>query len=85
MVAVGMNQVLPLSVDWLGLSIRMLSTIMGCPAGHTWAKYGETYDRVPYVSVEVNFHGKAVQTFPQEEREKVYCSDQELIHHDDLA
>lgn len=49
------------------------------------AKYGKTDDRVPYVSVEVNFHVKAVQTFPQKEREKVHGSDQELIHHDDLA
>lgn len=36
------DQVLPLSVDWLGLSLRMQSPIVGCPAGYTWAKYGET-------------------------------------------
>lgn len=36
------EQALPLSVDWLGLSLRMQSPIVGCPDGHTWAKYTQT-------------------------------------------
>ena len=36
------DQALPLSVDWLGLSLRLQSPIVGCPDGHKWAKYGET-------------------------------------------
>ena len=37
-----MNQVLPLSVDWLALTLRLNSRVGSAPAGHTWAFYSST-------------------------------------------
>lgn len=37
-----MNQVIPLSVDWLALTLRLTSRIGSAPAGHTWAFYSGT-------------------------------------------
>lgn len=36
------DQVLPLSVDWLALTLRLRSTISACPSGHRWAYYSPT-------------------------------------------
>lgn len=37
-----MNQVIPLSVDWLALTLRLNSRIGSAPSGHTWAFYSGT-------------------------------------------
>lgn len=36
------DQVLPLSLDWLALSLRLTSPVRSAPAGHVWAKYSQT-------------------------------------------
>lgn len=36
------EQTIPLSTDWLALSLHLLSPIGDAPAGHTWAKYSPT-------------------------------------------
>lgn len=36
------DQMLPLSVDWMALTLRLRSSIMGCPDGHRWAFYSPT-------------------------------------------
>ena len=72
------EQALPLSVDWLGLSIRMLSPIVGCPAGHTWAKYGETgvwYSRWALY----NEFGDKVFTILFSPRSRIIRADQALL------
>lgn len=35
-------QVIPLSVDWLALTLRLKTRVGDAPAGHTWAFYGST-------------------------------------------
>lgn len=35
-------QPIPLSCDWLALSLRLDAMPVGCPEGHTWAKYSPT-------------------------------------------
>lgn len=36
------SQSLPLSCDWMALSLSLDAIPSGCPAGHTWAKYTPT-------------------------------------------
>lgn len=32
----------PLSLDWLALTLRLYSPVVGCPNGHSWAHYSPT-------------------------------------------
>ena len=37
-----MTQVLPLSCDWLALSLDLKTVVSGCPTGHRWFYYSPT-------------------------------------------
>ena len=74
----GVGQLLPLSVDWLALSLRLKSRVGAAPEGHTWCHYTSTNVWASRWCL-FNDHGDKIFTLLFQPRSGIFKGDQALL------